>query len=109
MGVWDLFDSNACSIMWRWNGMESWSWEQYNIKKDELFDKLVLVDMIWQPIKNSVVISDELFDGSYPDWTVFAFYCHSGGSSWYLQMQLAPQMPQYTFVNIAWGIMSLNI
>jgi hypothetical protein len=42
--------------------MESWTWEQYNIKKNELFEKLVLVDMINHPVKDSVKLSDELFN-----------------------------------------------
>lgn len=107
MSVNDLYDSNACNIMWRNNGLESWTWEQYEIKKNELLDKVVLVDMIWHPIKDSIVISDSLFDWSYPEWTVFALYCHSWWSSWYLQMQLAPQMPQYKFVNISGWILAL--
>lgn len=108
MWIFDMYDSNACSIFGRWNGLESWTWEQYDIKKDELLDKLVLVDMIRYPIPGSVPISDSLFDGSYPEWTVFALYCHSGWSSGYLQMQLAPQLSQYQFVNISGGIMAYN-
>lgn len=108
MSVKDLYDENACSILWRNNWLESWSWEEYDFKKLQLLDKLVLVDMIGYKVKDSVIISDELFDWSYPEWTVFAFYCHSWWSSAYLQMQLAPQMPQYKFVNISWWIMALN-
>jgi len=108
MSVNDLYDSGACNIMWRNNWLESWTWEQYDIKKTELLDKLVLVDMIGHSMKDSVVISDELFSWAYPDGTVFALYCHSGWSSWYLQMQLTPMMPQYIFVNIIGWILSLR-
>jgi hypothetical protein len=66
-----------------------------------------LVDMINHPVKDSVKLSDELFNWDYEEWTVFALYCHSWGSSWYLQSQLTPQLPQYNFVNISGGIMSL--
>lgn len=107
MWVNDMYDANACSIHWRWNWMESWDWKTYEIKKAELLEKLVLVDMINYPIKWSVTISDELFDWSYVEWTVFALYCHSGWSSWYLQSQIAPQLPQYKFVNITGWILSL--
>jgi hypothetical protein len=51
-----------------------------------------------------VPISNELFDGRYPEGTYFALYCHSGGSSGYVQMQLKPQLPQHHFINIAGGI-----
>jgi len=107
MPVSDMYNSNACSIFGRWNGLESWTWEEYEIKKTNLWDKLVLVDMIGHPIKDSVQISDELFNWNYPKWTIFALYCHSWGSSWYLQSQIAPQMSEYTFVNMSWWIMSL--
>lgn len=57
--------------------------------------------MIGHPVDGSTPISEEMFSGrAYPDGTIFALYCHSGGSSGYLQMQLVPKMSQYTFVNI---------
>lgn len=56
--------------------------------------------MIRHPILDSVPISDEMFAGAYPEGTTFALYCHSGGSSGYLQMQLAPKMRQFTFINM---------
>lgn len=107
MWVFDMFTKDACNIFGRNNGLESWTWEEYQSKKKELGDSLVLVDMIRHPVKDSVTLSDDLFSGKYPDGTVFALYCHSGWSSGYLQMQLAPQMAHYTFINIKWGIMSL--
>ncbi|MDD5212865.1 MAG: hypothetical protein PHG82_00345 [Candidatus Gracilibacteria bacterium] len=106
MGIFDMFDSNACSIQGRNNGLEAWTWDEYDEKKKELGEKVVLVDMINHPVAGSVVISDKLFSGIYPEGTIFALYCHSGGSSGYLQKQLAPAMPMYQFVNIRGGIMS---
>ena len=108
MWITDSYDPNACMIGWRNNGLESWTWDEYEKQKEILWDKLVLVDMIGHPVKDSVQISNELFaPGNKPEWTVFALYCHSGGSSWYIQTQLAPQLPMYKFVNIAGGIMAL--
>lgn len=66
----------------------------------------MLVDMIWHPLPWSVAISDKLFSWTYPDWTVFALYCHSGWSSSYVQLQLTWQLPNYKFVNMRWGIMA---
>ena len=109
MWITDSYDPNACMIGWRNNWLESWSWDKYHKQKEKLWDKLVLVDMIWHPVKDSVPISNELFQPwNKPEWTVFALYCHSWGSSWYIQAQLAPQLPMYKFVNITGGIMSLN-
>ena len=108
MNIFDMFDSNACSIWGRNNGLESWTWDEYNKQKEIHWDKMLLVDMIWHPIEWSITISDELFSGKYPEGTIFVLYCHSWGSSWYLQMQLAPQMPQYKFVNMKWWIMNLR-
>lgn len=106
MWIFDMFDSNACSIQGRNNWLEAWTWDKYEEKKKELWEKVVLVDMINHPVAGSVVISDKLFSGIYPEGTIFALYCHSGWSSWYLQKQLAPAMSIYQFVNIRWGIMS---
>ncbi|MDD2487788.1 MAG: hypothetical protein PHS92_05480 [Candidatus Gracilibacteria bacterium] len=107
MQISDMFSKDACSIFGRNNGLESWNWDEYEIRKKELGDGIVLVDMIGHPVKGSVEISDRMFSGIYPDGTIFALYCHSGGSSGYLQMQLSPKLPQYVFVNIKGGIMSL--
>ncbi|MDD5769666.1 MAG: hypothetical protein PHE25_01755 [Candidatus Gracilibacteria bacterium] len=107
MGINDMYDANACSIFGRGNGLESWTWKEYKQKKDELGDKIVLVDMIGHPLEGSIEASDELFDGRYPKGTIFALYCHSGGSSGYLQKQLTPIMPQYVFINIKGGILAL--
>lgn len=106
MWIFDMFDSNACSIHWRNNGLEAWTWDEYYEKKKEFWEKIVLVDMINHPVDDSVIISDKLFSWIYPEGTIFALYCHSGWSSWYLQKQLVPAMPMYTFVNIKWGILS---
>lgn len=108
MWIFDMFSPNACNIWWRNNGLESWTWEKYKKNKKNLWDKLVLVDMIWFPVEWSIEISDKLFSWIYPDWTIFALYCHSWWSSWYLQMQLAPKMQNYTFINISWWILSLR-
>lgn len=56
----------------------AWTWHEYKEQKKILGDKLVLVDMIDHPILDSVLISEELFSGKYPEGTIFAFYCHSG-------------------------------
>ncbi len=107
MWVFDMFTQDACNISGRNNGLESWTWKEYQSKKKELWKNLVLVDMIRHPVEGSIPLSDELFSWKYPDGTIFALYCHSGWSSGYLQMQLAPKMSQYTFINIQWGILSL--
>lgn len=103
-----MYDPNACSIWWMNNSMESWTWDQYKIQKEKFKNQIVLVDMINHPLEDSKPISNEMFDWEYKDGTVFALYCHSWGSSWYIQMQLTPQLPQYKFVNISWGIISLR-
>ena len=107
MWITESYNPNACSIWWKNNWLESWSWDEYRENKKKLGDKIILVDMINHPIENSVTISNELFDpNNKPAWTIFALYCHSGWSSWYIQMQLAPQLPMYTFVNISGVIIS---
>lgn len=109
MWITDSYDPNACMIGWRNNGLESWSWEEYKENKEKLWDKIVLVDMINHPILDAEPISNELFmPGNKAEGTIFALYCHSGWSSWYIQMQLSPQLPMYTFVNISGGIMSYS-
>jgi len=107
MWITDSYDPNACSIGWRNNWLENWTWDEYRKQKEKLWDQIVLVDMINHPLPDSVPISNELFDPSNkPAWTIFVLYCHSGWSSWYIQMQLAPQLPMYKFVNISGGIMT---
>ena len=109
MGITESYDPNACSIWGMNNGMESWNWDEYKTQKEKFGEQIVLVDMINHPVEDSVTITNELFDPSNkPEWTVFALYCHSGGSSWYVQMQLTPQLPMYKFVNIAGWIMAYN-
>ena len=105
MNVFDLFSQDACSL----GGGDSlkWTWDEYREKRKELEAddvQVVLVDMIKHPVPGSVPISNELFAGEYPDGTYFALYCHSGGSSGFLQKKLTLQFPQYKFVNMAGGI-----
>jgi len=109
MWIVESYDPNACNISGMNNGMESWSWEQYRTQKEKFGDQIVLVDMINHPVEDSVTITNELFDPSNkPAGTVFCLYCHSGGSSWYVQMQLTPQLPMYKFVNISGWILAYN-
>lgn len=107
MWIHDMYDQNACSIFGRWSDVISWTWAEYNQQKQILWDKLVLVDMIWHPVAGSILASDEIFDGRYEEWTIFALYCHSGWSSGYLQKQLIVLFPQYIFINIRWWILAL--
>lgn len=108
MWVFDLFDKNACSIGGINNGLESWTWKKYYKQKEILWDKIVLVDMIDHPVDKSIPLSDELFAGKYPDGTIFVLYCHSGATSGHVQKKLAPQFPQFRFVNMSGGICSLK-
>lgn len=57
----DSYDKNACNISGRNNGMESWTWDEYEEKKRILGDKVVLVDMIGHPVEGSEPISEEMF------------------------------------------------
>ncbi len=112
MNVFDLFDPNACDI--RGRNSDTRTWEEYFHNKKELTKKwveIVLVDMISHPIENSVTISNEIFfDDIYPKNTVFCLYCHSGGSSWYVQMQLKQQLgDKYTFINMEWWTFSYEM
>lgn len=107
MDITTLFNPKACDP----RGMKSqdkWTWTEYFENKKKLESdgiQVVLVDMINHPVENAVPISNELFFGNqYPKGTYFALYCHSGGSSGYVQMQLRPALPQYHFINIAGGI-----
>lgn len=108
MWIVESYDPNACNIAGMNNWMEKWTWEQYKSQKEKFGEQIVLVDMINHPVEGSVPITNELFDpNNKPSGTVFCLYCHSGGSSWYVQMQLTPQLPMYKFVNIAGGVLSL--
>lgn len=75
MNVFDLFGKNACSL----GGGDSlkWSWAEYYASRKKL---------------------------EAEGKTIFVLYCHSGGSSGFLQKQLTPKFPQYNFVNMAGGI-----
>ena len=108
MWIFDMFNPNACSLEWR-KSLDVWTWEEYKENKEKLNEKVILVDMIWHPVNWSKEISDEMFSWIYPDWTIFALYCHSWGSSWYLQMQLSKMLDKYTFINIKWWILAKKI
>lgn len=106
MDINTLFNSNACDP----RGLASKSkrtwieyWENKKILEAE-WHKVILVDMIHHPVENAVPISNELFAQLYPAGTYFVLYCHSWGSSWYVQMQLQPALPQYHIINMAGGI-----
>ena len=105
MDVFKLFSKNACSLGGK--DSEQWTWQEYYQKKQELEKrgmKVILVDMIGQPVQGSVPISNELFENKYPDGTYFVLYCHSGDSSGFLQKKLAKQFPQYHIINMTGGI-----
>lgn len=112
MDVFDLFSSDACDIRGK-KSTDRWTWTEY-FENKKILDShgvnVVLVDMINHPVEGALPISNELFFGNkYPDGTFFVLYCHSGWSSWYVQMQLKPALPQYTFVNLEGGIIMYNI
>jgi len=105
MDLFNMFDSNACSL--NGGGSSKWTWSQFYENKKKLTKEgveVLLVDMIRKPVPDSVAISNDLLDGRYADGTYFVLYCHSGGSSGYLQKQLTPKFPQYKFINMAGGI-----
>ena len=102
MDILDMFNQNACSL--NGGGSTGWSWTEYFEKKKELGNKVVLVDMIGHPVEGAIPLSNDLFKGEYPKGTCFVLYCHSGGSSGYIQKQLSPQYPDYKFVNLLGGI-----
>ena len=112
MSVFDLFSPQACDIRGK-KSTDRWTWREYFDQKKVLESQginVVLVDMINHPVEGSVPISNELFFGNqYPDGTYFVLYCHSGGSSGYVQMQLKPQLPQYTIINMDGGIHMYNL
>lgn len=105
MGILDMFSKDACSL----GGQDSlkWTWHDYYKKRKELESeghKVILVDMINSPVAGSVPISNELFEEEQPDGTYFALYCHSGGTSGFMQKKLKGMFPNYNFVNIMGGI-----
>lgn len=105
MDINKLFNPNACSLGGQ--DSEKWNWEEFHKKSKELREQNIqvyLVDMIEHPVPGSTPISNELFEEEHPDGTYFALYCHSGGSSGFLQKKLSPMYPQYHFVNILGGI-----
>lgn len=112
MDVSSLYSSDACDIRGK-QSTDKWTRTEYFENKKYLESKgirVVLVDMIDHPIEDSVIISNDIFSGNkYPEGTYFCLYCHSGGSSGYVQMQLKPQLPQYTIINIDGGIMMYSI
>lgn len=105
--VHELYNPNACDSRWM-QSKKARTWTEYFDYKKQLESdgiQVILVDMIWYPVEHAVPISNELFfSNTYPKGTYFAFYCHSGWSSGYVQMQLTPLLPQYNFINIAGGI-----
>jgi len=112
MDVFNLYSQDACDIRGKQAKDKRTRTEYFENKKqlEEQGTKVVLVDMINHPIENAIPISNELFfDQEHPEWTIFALYCHSGWSSWYVQMQLKPMLPQYQFVNIDWGIIMYQL
>lgn len=105
MDIFNLFSKDACSL--GGTGSLAWTWEDYYVNRDKLKadgTQVVLVDMIGHTVPGAVPISNELFQGEYPDGTYFVLYCHSGGSSGFLQKELTPKLPQYHFVNMMGGI-----
>jgi hypothetical protein len=111
MDISKMYDPDACSIFG--GGSTQRTRTQYIQYRKDLKSKwiqVVLVDMIGQPVEDSVTISNELFmSGKYPEGTYFCLYCHSGGSSGYVQKQLQSQLPKYNYINITGGIMSYNL
>lgn len=107
MDINSLFSPDACDIRGK-HSKDRRSWTEYFEQKKTLEAqgiKVVLVDMIGCPVEWAVPISNELFfDNLYPEGTYFILYCHSGGSSGYVQMQLKPQLPQYHIINMDGGI-----
>ena len=91
MDVFDLFSPEACDIRGKLNKEKRTRNEYFENKKalEEQGIKVVLVDMINHPVEGAVPISNEIFFGNrYPKGTFICLYCHSGGSSGYVQMQL---------------------
>jgi rhodanese-related sulfurtransferase len=112
MDVFKMFDKNACDIRGKF-GSDKWTWAEYYANQKELEAQgvqVVLVDMIHHPVPGSTPISNDLFlSGKYPEGTYFVLYCHSGGSSGYVQKQLKPQLPQYNIINMDGGIYAYQV
>jgi hypothetical protein len=112
MDVSSLFSPNTCDIRGK-QSKDKWTRTEYFANKKQLESqgtRVVLVDMINHPVEDSTPISNDMFFGNvYPEGTVFCLYCHSGGSSGYVQMQLQPKLPQYTLINIDGGVLMHNI
>jgi len=98
-----MYDPEACSIFGG-GSTERTRYQYFENKKllESKWVQVVLVDMIRHPIEDSVPISNELFmSGDYPDGTYFCLYCHSGGSSGFVQKQLTTQLPKYNYINLS--------
>ena len=112
MSIFDLFSPSACDIRGK-KSTDKWTRTQYFANKKEFEEQgiqVVLVDMINHPVEGAIPISNEIFFGNqYPEGTHFCLYCHSGGSSGYVQMQIKEQLPQYTIINIDGGINMYNL
>lgn len=110
--IFDLYDPNACDVRGKF-GADSWTRGEYFANKKELEKEgiqVVLVDMIGHPVEGAIPASNEIFFGNeYPKNTYFVLYCHSGGSSGYVQKQLKEKLPQYNIVNMEGGTYAYQI
>lgn len=102
MDIENMFPKNSCSLGGA--GSVGWTWDEYFEKKKKLGKRIILVDMIGQPVEGSTPLSNALLEKEYPEGTYFVLYCHSGGTSGALQKRLSPKYSQYTFVNLLGGI-----
>lgn len=112
MDVFNLFSKDACDIRGKQSKDRRTRTEYFENKRilKSKGIKVVLVDMINHPIEDAVPISNSLFfEEQHPEWTYFILYCHSGGSSGYVQMQLKQQLPQYNIINLDGGIMMYEL
>ncbi|AHB41468.1 TPA: hypothetical protein DIC40_05640 [Patescibacteria group bacterium] len=112
MDVFKIFSQDACDIRGKQAKDKRTRTEYFENRKalEANGIKVILVDMINHPIEDAIAISNELFfEEQHPEGTVFALYCHSGGSSGYVQMQLKPMLPQYNIINIDGGINMYNV
>ena len=101
--IFDLYDPTACDIRGKF-WADSWTWGEYFTNKMELEQQgiqVILIDMIGHPVEWAIPASNEIFfDNHYPDGTYFILYCHSGGSSGYVQKQLKEKLFQYHIINM---------
>lgn len=112
MDVFNLFSREACDIRGKQNKEKRTRHEYFENKKtfEAQWVEVVLVDMINHPVEWAIPISNEIFFGNrYPKGTYICLYCHSGGSSGYVQMQLKWQVPDYNIINIDGGINMYNL